>query len=69
MCRSRNLFVVSLRESLALADEVSETGLGEVGPLAVDREVVADEDAVPVADELFEGFLGAVGVNHEKAVT
>lgn len=62
----RELLVVSLGKRLGLADEVGKTGLAKVGPLAIDRVVVADEDAVPVADELVKGFLGTVGVDHEE---
>jgi hypothetical protein len=48
---------------------MGERGLAQVCPLTVEGVVVADEDAVPVADEFREGFLGAVGVIMKKATS
>ena len=59
-------WIFSQGKGLGLPDEMGETGLAQVCPLTVDSVVVADEYAVPVADEFCEGFLGAVGVDHEK---
>lgn len=64
--KSRDRWIGPLRESLRFPDEVGKAGLPQPDPFAVKPVAVAYENALPVLDETFEGFLGPVLVDQEQ---
>jgi hypothetical protein len=64
--KASNLGVLPLRELSGVSDQMSKAALPQANPFAVDPVAVAHQNAFPVPNESFEGFLGTVSMDHEK---
>lgn len=59
--------IQALRKSFGVPDQMTQTGLTEADPLAVNVIAVTDEDAFPITNQFLKGFPGPVRVDHEKS--
>ena len=66
LAESRYVKGLLLGELLSLSDQVSQTGLSEANPFAVNAVRVAHQDAFPISYESLKGLLRPVCVDHEE---
>ena len=59
-------WVFAFRQLFGVANQMRQAGLSQADPFGVKPVAVADQDAFPILDQLPEGFLGPLAVNHEE---
>ena len=62
-----NVNVQTFRKLFGIPNQMSQAGLTEANPLAVNPVTIAYENALPVGDQTLEGLPGPVRVDHEKS--
>ena len=65
LSEAAKLGFLSSRQGVGFSDQMGQTGLA-VDPFPVQAVTVADQNAVPILDQVFEGLLGAVRVDTIK---